>query len=101
MSALEEVLLAQDKLLAALDARDVAAIEQASQALAEAVVRAKSSDWGAAPQEAQAHLDHGLRQNEAARVRINCLSDWNRQKIDRLAELRGSPANYHPKQRGF
>jgi hypothetical protein len=41
-------------------------------------------------------LAYGMKQAEAARIRVKYLTAWNRQKIDRLAELRGqsSPHTY-------
>jgi hypothetical protein len=34
-----------------------------------------------------------MKQAEAARIRVKYLRAWNRQKIDRLAELRGQKSS--------
>jgi hypothetical protein len=40
-------------------------------------------------------MDRALRKADAARIRVNILSDWTRQRLDRLTELRGGqPASY-------
>jgi hypothetical protein len=98
MSALDQVIICQRDLLTALDARDVVALESAAAALAVAVSLAKAEGPAEHDLNARDQIDYSLKQNEAARIRVNYLADWNRQKIDRLAELRGLPAPY-PKRR--
>ncbi len=75
----------QAELIEALDAGDADAILCASDALALAVaaVRDQSANTD------RASIEHGLKLADSASRRINYLSAWNRQKIDRLAELRG------------
>ncbi len=90
MTELDDVIACQDALLAALDARNVDAIELASKALADAVAKARVQESVIDQSIVRDQLDHGLKQNDAARARVNILADWNRQKIDRLAELRGT-----------
>jgi hypothetical protein len=80
-----DVIDCQTRLIAALDARDADAILSASAALAQTVEILRLSP--AAP--ASDQLTLGLKQTEAARIRVKYLTAWNRQKIDRLAELRG------------
>ncbi len=80
-----DVIDCQTKLIAALDARDADAILSASAALAQAVEILRVSP--AAPNSDELTL--GLKQADAARIRVKYLTAWNRQKIDRLAELRG------------
>lgn len=91
---LEAILECQTRLIAALDARDTDGI------------RSASADLSAATEDLRRHsgnldrksLDLGLKQAEAARIRVKYLAAWNRQKIDRLAELRGlSSANIYVK----
>ncbi len=91
-----DVIDCQTRLIAALDARDADAILSASAALAQAVEILRVSP--ATPNSDQLTL--GLKQADAARVRVKYLTAWNRQKIDRLAELRGQfSGNIYPKPR--
>jgi hypothetical protein len=80
-----DVIDCQTRLIAALDARDADTILSASAALTQAVEILRVSP--AAPNSDQLTL--GLKQADAARIRVKYLTAWNRQKIDRLAELRG------------
>lgn len=79
------VLRRQAELIAALDARDADAILAASNALGSAVEQLRTSTAAVE----KATVDYGLKQSDAARIRVKYLTAWNRQKIDRLAELRG------------
>jgi hypothetical protein len=90
--SLSDMVATQDELLSALDAMDVERIARATAVLAAACQALK--DDAIPPGKEQ--LAHALKQSEAARIRVNCLLAWNRQKIDRLAELRGAnrPAGY-------
>lgn len=87
----------QDRLIAALDSRSPDEIAVASAALAEAVASFTTSSATIVPARDRADLDHAARQCEAARMRVNILSDWTRQRIAKLAELRsGAPQlTYH------
>ena len=79
------ILECQARLIAALDARDADAIQSASAALSAATEELRRHSGNADRQ----LLEFGLKQAEAARIRVKYLTAWNRQKIDRLAELRG------------
>ena len=87
---LEHVIDCQQRLIAALDARDVAALESATTELSRALVPLQTN--GAVYEVMPARLDHAVKQAKAARIRVNVLSDWTRQRIDRLAELRAGPS---------
>jgi hypothetical protein len=89
---LDRVIDAQAALIAALDAQDADVILSASAALSAAVEELRR----AAPTADQDRIDYGLKQTDAARIRVKYLTAWNRQEIDRLAELRGQvpPATY-------
>jgi hypothetical protein len=87
------VIARQTDLIAALDAFDADAVLAASRALADVLaVLPQDEDATVDPEQ----LAYGLKQAEAARIRVKYLTAWNRQKIDRLAELRGqsSPHTY-------
>jgi hypothetical protein len=90
----QAVLDGQARLIAALDAYDADAIESASAALSEAMenLRVNRGDID------RPLLEFGFKQTEAARIRVKYLTAWSRQKIDRLAELRGqSSGNVYAK----
>jgi hypothetical protein len=87
-SAIELLIEAQSDLIAALDSGNVAAIEDSTQAMAAAVEKVRAQDaWRDTADLPK--LDYAMKQSQAARMRINYLSDWTRQKIDRLFEIRG------------
>jgi hypothetical protein len=85
---IEAVIDCQAQLIAALDAQDVDAILRASAALEGAVDALRQH-----PRVVGERLVHGLKQAEAARIRVKYLTAWNRQKIDRLAECRGQTSS--------
>jgi hypothetical protein len=91
----ENVIAAQAGLIAALDVGEVAAIEAATATLAQLLVAMRSS--GAVANVRREHVDHALKQTDAARTRVNYLADRTRQRLDRLAERRGSrrPPTYN------
>ena len=84
---LETLISCQTSLIEALDGGDASAIESATIDLSQAVdaLRRAGNDGRGDVQ----RFDYAMRQSHAARIRINCLSEWNCQKIDRLEQLRG------------
>jgi hypothetical protein len=94
-SDIEGVITAQATLIAAIDAGDVAAIEAATAALSRMLSAVRAS--GAVADVSRDRVDHALKQTEAARTRVNYLADRTRQRLDRLAEIRGNrrPATYN------
>lgn len=92
----ETVIARQAELIAALDAQDAEMVASATAALAKAIVRLRDAPCAADQQ----RLTCGLKQVEAALIRVKYLTAWNCQKIDRLAELRGqSRSNSYAKLR--
>jgi hypothetical protein len=90
---LDRVVACQDEMIEALDARDAEAIERASIALAEALHAL--SGQGALREADREIVERALLKADAARIRVNVLSDWTRQRIDRLSEIRsGSSPSY-------
>ncbi len=85
----QAVLDCQARLIAALDASDADAIQSASAALLAAMEELRLHRGGID----RSLLELGLKQTEAARIRVKYLTAWNRQKIDRLAELRGQSSS--------
>ena len=92
---LDALIASQSALIAALDSNDVSAIEQATKQVASIIEAVREAEL--TPSTAKADdLDYALKQSHAARIRVNCLSQWTRQKIDRLDQIRGlkSAATY-------
>lgn len=87
---LEHVIDCQQRLIEALDAREVEAVEIATGALSRALAKLQSS--GAVYDVSETRLRHAMNQAAAARIRVNVLSEWTRQRIDRLAEIRSGPS---------
>jgi hypothetical protein len=81
----EHLIERQTELIAALDAGDADAIIAVSANMA-AILRTIRDDAAKCNPK---HIEQGLKLAEAARIRVNYLTAWNRQKIDRLAQLRG------------
>jgi hypothetical protein len=84
---LDRVVECQSGLIAALDARDSDAINAAVSELHAALDALKQE--GAFRSCSRETLDHAIKQAHAARIRTNILADWTRQRIDRLAQIRG------------
>lgn len=82
---LATILACQAQLIAALDAGDADSILETSAALQEALTALKTGKGDTARNQ----IELALKQTEAARIRVKYLTAWNRQKIDRMANLRG------------
>jgi hypothetical protein len=90
---LDSIIRRQSDLIAALDAQDASAITHATEALAAAITLSKNSPQQrdfAPPAE---RVAEALQQANSASIRINYLMHWTRQRIGRIAELRGQPMN--------
>jgi hypothetical protein len=88
MGAFDQLIICQDALIAALDARDPEQIEAATADLASAVQRVKAQEVWRPGDGERDQLNHALRQSDAARLRVNYMANWNRQRIDQLNILR-------------
>ena len=90
-TALQQLSDAQAALTAALDARDIEALDAATAAVAVAVdeVRVVGS-WQDRPA-LREDLIQVLNGADAARGRVNALADINRRKLDKLISLAGAP----------
>jgi hypothetical protein len=86
---IDQLITAQATLIVALDRRDADAIETATKALGAAVAALRSQDAWRESGDMRERVSHALKQTDAARIRVNYLSDWTRQRIDSIAELRG------------
>lgn len=81
---IEAVIAGQAALIAALDAGDVGAIEAATRDLAAAVDVVRRSGSIRASNGTKSRVDYALKQSDAARMRVNYLSDRARQRAERL-----------------
>jgi hypothetical protein len=86
---LEDMITAQGALIAALDSRDADAITEAARRLDTLIAGLRAQSTWRESGAVREPLGHALKQTDAARIRINYLSDWTRQRIDSIAELRG------------
>ena len=92
-AVIDQVIAAQTALIAALDARDAEAIERATAALHQAIGAMRAHDvWrdgNGDGGDVRDRIGHALKQSDAARIRINTMAEWTRQRIDGIARLRG------------
>ena len=88
-AVIDQVIAAQTALIAALDARDAEAIERATAALHQAIGAMRGQDVWRDGGDVRSRIGHALKQSDAARIRINTMSEWTRQRIDGIARLRG------------
>lgn len=90
-TALQQLSDAQAALIAALDARDVDAIDAANAAVAIAVEEVRVvGGWNTHPGMRE-ELIEVLKSAEAARGHINALADKNRRNLDKLISLGTAP----------
>lgn len=82
-----------ERLIAALDGHDADAIELANQGLTLSVGRLRALGGCHDTGTALAELDHALGLAEAARIRVNLLSDMAERRLDLIAKARPSAAN--------
>ncbi len=87
--SIKDIIALQSNLISALDAVDADAVIEATRALKDALAALKIDDT---PKDAE-QLALGLKEAEAARIRVKYLTAWNRQKIERLARFRGQTSS--------
>jgi hypothetical protein len=98
LTALERLEGAHEKLIEALDANDAEAIERRVEALRNAISEVRSmGGWRETP-ELKTRARRIAQLGEAARIRVNILTDMTRQRLDLLASARGDfrPGTYAP-----
>jgi len=84
---IERIASSQEALIGALDANNLAAIEAAVADLGAAVGDLRRSADAEALSE---HLPTAMALNQAARVRVNFLTDNNRRRLHAMAAIRGA-----------
>lgn len=92
MSAIESIIEIQAGLMDAIDARDVARIEQATRDLTRAIEQVRHRGRMIAGEKLKADLGYALKQTEALKTRVNFMALRNRDKIEKLDQMRGAAA---------
>ena len=85
--AIDRLIDCQGALISALDAGDVSAVEDATARVARALEAVRAETPSA--NEDRPRFDYALRQAEAARGRVNFLTDRVSQRLERLTHQRG------------
>ena len=94
-SSIDLIVARQAELIAALGSQDATAITQATEALAAAIALAKNQPMQNEDTELPERLSAAIQQSNAAAIQVNYLMNWTRQRIGRIAALRGqTPAGY-------
>jgi predicted secreted protein len=86
---LDSIIKRQSDLIAALDAQDASAITHATETLAAAITLSKNSPLQRGFEPPTERVTEALQQAKSASIRINYLMHWTRQRIGKIAELRG------------
>jgi hypothetical protein len=94
LEQIEAIMARQEELTAALDAQDATAITLATEGLAAAVALAKNAPPAPAEPQLREKIGEALQQANGAAIRTNTMLHWTRQRIGRIAELRGMPNRY-------
>lgn len=89
LASLDRLEICQETLIQALDANDVEAVEGAVANLHDAVNEVKAAGGWRDQTAVRVRARRVLALIEAARIRVNFLTDQNRQRIEQLAALRG------------
>lgn len=89
LASLDRLEICQETLIRALDANDVEAVEGAVANLHEAVNEVKAAGGWREEASVKARARRVLALIEAARIRVNFLTDRNRERIEQLAALQG------------
>lgn len=90
MNAVESIIETQAALMNAIDARDVARIEQTTKDLARAIEQVRHRGAIIAGEKLKADLGYALKQTEALRARVNFMALRNREKLEKLEQMRGA-----------
>ncbi len=98
VTALQRLEEAHEELIGALDANDVESIERRVEELKTAISAVRAlGGWRETP-ELKDRAKRISQLGEAARIRVNFLTDMTRQRLDMLAAARGElrPGTYAP-----
>jgi hypothetical protein len=92
MSDIETIIAHQAALMDALDARDVGRIEQFTKELAKAIELVRKRGALVVGDKLESDVGYALKQTEALKTRVNFMALRNREKMERLDQMRGSAA---------
>ena len=92
MSAIASIIAIQNELMEAIDARDVGRIERATKDLAQAIEQVRNRGAMVVGEQLQTDVGHALKQTEALRTRVNFMALHNREKMEKLDQMRGAAA---------
>jgi len=90
MTAVESIIAIQAALMDAIDSRDIERIEQATKDLARAVVQVRQRGAILAGEKLRSDVGYALKQTEALRTRVNYMAVRNREKMEKLDQMRGA-----------
>ena len=90
MTAVESIIEIQAALMDAIDTRDIARIEQATKELAQAVAHVRQRGAILAGDKLRSDVGYALKQTEALKTRVNYMALRNREKIEKLDQMRGA-----------
>lgn len=93
LDQLDRIIAWQSELISALDAQDATAITAATEGLAAAISLAKNDASKLEKRASPERVAQALQCANSASIRINYLMHWTRQRIGKIAELRGQPVN--------
>lgn len=100
MSAVESIIEIQAALMDAFDARDIVRIEQATKDLARAVAQVRQRGAILAGDKLRSDVGYALKQTEALKTRVNYMALRNREKMEKLDQMRGAAAPHvYPNRR--
>lgn len=87
--ALSDLIRCQNDLIKALDSDSVSALEHATASVAAAIARLTSDPEWQKSLDVGEDVTYALKQAEAAKARVNFLTDRTRQRLERITSARG------------
>lgn len=90
MSNIETIIALQAGLMDAIDARDVGKIETNTRDLARALEQVRNRGAMVVGEKLQTDVGYALKQTEALRTRVNFMALHNREKMEKLDQMRGA-----------
>lgn len=90
MTAMQSIIEIQANLMRALDAGDITRIEQTTKELAKAITLVRHRGAILAGDKLRADVGYALKQTDALKARVNYMALRNREKIEKLDQMRGA-----------
>ena len=92
MTAVDSIIEIQAAPMDAFDARDIVRIEQSTKDLARAVALVRQRGVILAGDKVRSDVSYALKQTEALKARVNYMALRNREKMEKLDQMRGAAA---------